>query len=54
MANHFKPRYKVCYQSKNIIWPYKNSRLRKFYNLRSSQIIERGQSKQFLVAKNMK
>lgn len=55
MSNIYKPRYKICYQTKNKVWIYKNSRLRKFYNIRSQVILQRGwKYKRMLVTKNMK
>lgn len=53
--NTYKPRYKIAFQSKNKIWPYKNSRLRRFFNIRGRKLIRRGLFKRyFLVFNNMK
>ena len=32
--NIYKPRYKIAFQAKSKIWPYKNSRLRRFFSIR--------------------
>ena len=53
--NVYKPRYKIAYQAKSKIWPYKNSRLRGFFKLRSKKSIRRGKFKRYvLVFNNMK
>lgn len=55
MSNIYKPRYKVCYQTKNKVWIYKNSRLRKIYDIRGQVVLKRGwKYKKMMVAKNMK
>lgn len=56
MANIYKPRYKICYQTKNKIWIYKNSRLRNFYNIRNKIVLEKRAWKirNTIVTKNMK
>ena len=55
MTNIYKPRYKICYQTKNKVWIYKNSRLRHFYNLRARIILRRNWThRKIMVAKNMK
>lgn len=55
MTNIYKPRYKICFQTKNKIWINKNSRLRNFYNIRNKVILERSKKyRRFLVLKNMK
>lgn len=55
MANFFKPRYKICFQTHNQTWINKNSRLKGFYNLRSPrQIMRPGKYRQRLKLKNMK
>jgi len=53
--NVYKPRYKIAFQSKNKIWPYKSSRLRRFFNIRGRKIVRRGEFKrEVLVSNNMK
>ena len=53
--NVFKPRYKIAYLAKNKIWYYKDSRLRRFFNIRGKKLIRRGLFKRyFLVFNNMK
>lgn len=53
--NIYKPRYKIAFQAKNKIWPYKNSRLRRFFNIRGRKLIRKGLFKRyFLVFNNMK
>ena len=56
MPNIYKPRYKICYQTKNKVWIYKNSRLRNFYNIRNKIALEKRSWKvnNTLVTKNMK
>jgi ribosomal protein S4 len=54
-TNVYKPRYKVAFQAKSKIWPYKNSRLRRFFNIRGRKLIRRGLFKRYvLVFNNMK
>ena len=49
------PRYRICFQTKNKVWIYKNSRVRNFYSLRSKFLLKAGKNyKRFLVMKNMK
>lgn len=53
--NVFKPRYKIAFQAKSKIWPYKNSRMRRFFNIRGRKLIRRGYFKRYvLVFNNMK
>jgi len=40
--NVFKPRYKIAFLAKNKIWYYKDSRLRRFFNIRGKKLIRRG------------
>ena len=56
MKHSFKnPRYRICFQTKNKVWLYKNSRLRNFYKLRSRIVLKTGRfQKKFLILKNMK
>jgi len=55
MSNVYKPRYKVCYQTKNKVWIYKNSRLRRMYNIRSKVILKKDWKNKYLLAsRNMK
>ena len=55
MSNIYKPRLKICYQTKNKVWIYKNSRLRKFYNIRHKVILRNHWSyKKTIATKNMK
>jgi len=54
-GNIYKPRYKIAFQAKSKIWPYKNSRLRRFFNIRGRKLVRRGLFKRyFLVFNNMK
>jgi hypothetical protein len=41
MKGPFKPRLKVCYQTKSKLWPYKNSRLRFWFFLRSQYLYKK-------------
>ena len=53
--NIYKPRYKITWQSKSKVWPYKNSRLRRFFNIRGRKLVRRGLFKRVvLVFNNMK
>lgn len=56
MKHYFKnPRYRICFQTKNKVWIYKNSRLRNFYKIRSKIVLKSGKfAKNFLITKNMK
>lgn len=54
-GNVYKPRYKLAFQAKSKIWPYKNSRLRRFFNIRGRKLVRRGLFKRYvLVLNNMK
>lgn len=49
------PRYRICFQTKNKVWIYKNSRLRNFYKIRGKMILKTGRrARKFLITKNMK
>ena len=50
--NVYKPRYKIAFQSKNKIWPYKDSRLRRFFNIRGRKLVRRGLFKRYVVVLN--
>ena len=53
--NRYKPRYKIAFQSKSKVWPYKDSRLRRFFNIRGRKLVRRGFFKRYvLVFNNMK
>jgi ribosomal protein S4 len=53
--NVYKPRYKIAYQAKSKVWPYKNSRLRGFYSIRGRRLIRRGLYRRyFMVMSSMK
>jgi ribosomal protein S4 len=48
-------KYRVCFQTKNKVWIYKNSRLRNFYKFRSKIVLRFGRfARKFLITKNMK
>jgi len=50
-----KSRYKICFQTRNKVWIYKNSRLRNFYKIRSKMVLKAGKrARKFLITKNMK
>jgi len=54
-TNVFKPRYKIAFLAKTKVWYYKDSRLRRFFNIRGKKLIRRGLFKRyFLVFNNMK
>ncbi len=54
-GNIYKPRYKITYSAKSKVWPYKDSRLRRFFNIRGRKLVRRGQFKRHvLVFNNMK
>lgn len=42
MANFYKPRYKYILKAKSKIWPYKNSRLKGFYDIRGTITFRKG------------
>lgn len=53
--NIYKPRYKIPFLAKSKVWPYKNSRLRRFFNIRGRKLIRGGLFKRyFMVFNNMK
>ncbi len=55
MAKSIKSRYKICFQTQNKVWIYKNSRLRNFYKIRGKVVLLQGKiAKKFLITKNMK
>jgi ribosomal protein S4 len=55
VRDFYRPRYKVAFQAKSKIWPYKNSRLRRFFNIRGRKLVRRGLFKRIvLVFNNMK
>ena len=55
IKNIYKPRYKIAFQAKSKVWPYKNSRLRRFFNIRGRKLVRRGFFKRVvLVFNNMK
>lgn len=55
LRDFYRPRYKVAFQAKSKIWPYKNSRLRRFFNIRGRKLVRRGIFKRIvLVFNNMK
>lgn len=55
MAKRIKSRYKICFQTQNKVWIYKNSRLRNFYKIRNKIVLLQGKfAKGFLITKNMK
>jgi ribosomal protein S4 len=48
-------KYRICFQTKNKVWIYKNSRLRNFYKIRSKMVLKTGRrARKFLITKNMK
>ena len=50
-----KSRYKICFQTQNKVWIYKNSRLRNFYKIRGKVVLLQGKTaRKFLITKNMK
>ena len=51
-TNIYKPRYKIAFQAQNKIWVYKNSRLRRFFNIRGRKIIRRGFFKRIVLVLN--
>lgn len=52
VKNVYKPRYKIAFQAQSKIWPYKNSRLRRFFNIRGRKLIRRGKLKRYFMAFN--
>lgn len=51
-GNVYKPRYKIAFQAKSKIWPYKSSRLRRFFNIRGKKLVRRGFFKRHVVVFN--
>ena len=52
---YIKSRYKICFQTQNKVWIYKNSRLRNFYKIRGKIVLLQGKiNKDFLITNNMK
>ena len=55
MAKLIKSRFKICFQTLNKVWIYKNSRLRNFYNIRNKQVLFQGlTAKKLIITKGMK
>jgi ribosomal protein S4 len=50
--NIYKPRYKIAYQAKSKVWPYKNSRLRGFYSIRGRRLMRRGLYRRYFMVMN--
>lgn len=50
--NVYKPRYKIPYQAKTKVFLYKDSRLRRFFNIRGWKIVRRGLFKRLVVVLN--
>jgi ribosomal protein S4 len=50
--NVYKPRYKIAYQAKSKVWPYKNSRLRGFYSIRGRRLLRRGLYRRYFMVMN--
>lgn len=51
-GNVYKPRYKIAFQAKSKIWPYKSSRLRRFFNIRGRKLVRRGFFKRHVIVFN--
>jgi hypothetical protein len=50
-----KPRYRIPFQAQSKVWSYKDSRLRRFFNIRGRKLVRRGNFKRYvLVFNNMK
>jgi len=55
MKSFYKPRYKICFQSKNKVYLNKNSKFRRYYNVRDPIFIRRYLNyRRTLVLRNMK
>ena len=53
MVTNLKSRYKICFQTRNKVWIYKNSRLRYFYKIRSKIVLLQGRvAKKFITTQN--
>ncbi len=48
-GNVYKPRYTIAYLAKNKIWPYKNSRLRRFFSLRGRRLHRGGLFRRYVL-----
>ncbi len=51
-GNTYKPRYTLSYLSKSKIWPYKNSRLRRFFTIRGRRIQRGGLFRRYVIVFN--
>ena len=55
MKSYYKPRYKICFQSKNKVFLNKNSKFRRYFNVRDPIYIRRYFNyRKTLVLRNMK
>ena len=45
----YKPRYSIAYLAKSKVWPYKNSRLRRFYSLRGRRLQRGGLFRRYVL-----
>ena len=55
MKSYYKPRYKICFQTKNKVYLNKNSKFRLFYNKRAKKFKNRrGFYRIFIILRNMK
>lgn len=52
LKNIYKPRYKIAYQAKSKIWPYKNSRMRRFFNIRGRKLVRGGLFRKYVLVFN--
>ena len=50
--NTYKPRYRINYLAKSKVWPYKNSRLRRFFTIRARKLIQGNLFRRFILVFN--
>lgn len=50
--NIYKPRYRINALAKSKVWPYKNSRLRRFFTIRAKKLIQGGLFRRFILVFN--
>lgn len=51
-VNIYKPRYKISFLAKSKVWSYKDSRLRRFFNIRGRKLVRRGLFKRYVIVFN--
>lgn len=52
LGNVYKPRYRIAFLAKSKVWPYKNSRMRRFFNIRGRKLVRKGLFKRIVLVLN--